>query len=200
MEKTIAKVGYAMITEENDNSTTYEAKITYFESGEAGGREVKASPQGEMFEIEADGVIVHAGEVNSGYDIELTLLDIIDDIREKWLKRVKTSDGHLETGGAVVYPKFALIVAKETMFADKKYAIDVYYCCQVLERPEKTAKTSAKQYDPEFPTYKIGSRPRRDNKWVHREVFADELPNAVPVTAPAAQSSGSGRGNSGSGS
>lgn len=195
MNKTIAKVGYAMITDESDSAVTYDSAISYFESDEAGGREVKASPKGESFEIEADGIIVKGGEINSGYDIDLTLLDIIDDIKEKWLGRSAITGGHVEQGGATSYPKFALVVAEETFDGDKKYDINIYLSCQVLERPEKTAKSNHDKFDPEFPTYKIGARPRMSDKYTVAEIFADELPTAIPtITVPAQSGSGSGSG------
>ena len=101
LNKTIARIGYAMITEESDASTTYENPITYLESGAAGGREIKSSPKGEVIEIDADGILAVGGEINSGYDHDLTTLAIIDDLREKWLGRTIVSDGNIEFGGAV---------------------------------------------------------------------------------------------------
>ncbi len=108
INKTIARVGYAMITSESNAGVEYDENITWFESGEAGGREFKATAVGNTFTLDADGIIVLGGEVNNGYDIELTLLALIDEIKEKWLGRQKTADGHVETGGVVSYPKFAL--------------------------------------------------------------------------------------------
>ena len=43
INKTIARVGYAMITSESNAGVEYDENITWFESGEAGGREFKAS-------------------------------------------------------------------------------------------------------------------------------------------------------------
>ena len=204
MNKTIARIGYAMITEESTAGTTYENEITYLESSEAGGREIKTSPKGDTIEIDADGILAIGGEINSGYDHELTTLDIIDDLKEKWLGRTPVTGGNVEFGGAVTYPKFALVVAEETFRSEKKYDVHIYLNSQVLERPERTAKSNYQKFDPEFPTFKIGSRPRMEDKVVCIEISADELPTAVPtITVPTQNgsgSSGSGSGSSGSGS
>lgn len=195
LNKTIARIGYAMITEESDASTTYENPITYLESGAAGGREIKSSPKGEVIEIDADGILAVGGEINSGYDHDLTTLAIIDDLREKWLGRTIVSDGNIEFGGAVTYPKFALVVAEETFDSEYKYDIHIYFNSQVLERPEITAKSNYQKFDPDFPVFKIGSRPRRNDKAVFKEIYANELPTAIPtITVPAQSGSGSGSG------
>lgn len=203
INKTIARVGYTMIKSESNAGVEYDENITWFESGEAGGREFKSSPVGNTFPIDADGVLLFGGEVNNGYDIELTLLAIIDEIKEKWLGRQKTANGHVETGGVVSYPKFALAVAEETFLGNKKYDINLYPYCQVSERPEKTAKSNYETFDPEYPTYKIAARPRVSDKACYIEAAMDELPTSsevfTPTITPSAQSGGSGS-NSGSGS
>lgn len=183
MIKTIARVGYAPITERATSGYTY-GNIVWFETDEAGGRNIESTPQGETFEIEADGVIVTQGETNSGYQHSLELLDIIDDVRENWLGMVKTTTGHLEKISNAELPRFALVVANETFNGGHKYQILTYFDSQVAERPTRTSKTQAKTFDPDFPTYTIASAPRISDKFIYSEEFVDTLPTAIVEPTP----------------
>jgi hypothetical protein len=183
MIKTIARVGYAPITERTASGYTY-GNIVWFETDEAGGRNIESTPQGETFEIEADGVIVTQGEVNSGYQHSLELLDIIDDVRENWLGMIPTATGHFEKVDNKELPRFALVVANETFNGTKKYQVWTYFDSQVSERPTLTSKTMAKTFDPDFPTYTIASVPRISDKVIRAEDFVDTLPNAITEPTP----------------
>lgn len=185
--KTIARVGYAPITKRNAAGYTY-GDIVWFETDEAGGRNIESTPQGEQFEIEADGVIVSQGEVNSGYQHSLELLGIVDDVREKWLGMAKTATGHIEKVDNKELPRFALVVANETFNGAKKYQIWTYFDSQVSERPTLTSKTQAKNFDPDFPTYTIVSVPRINDKIIRAEDFVDTLPTAITDPTPVAPS------------
>ena len=55
MNKTIAKVGYAMLTETTAGTITYD-KVKWFKSDKAGGRTVGAEPSGESTTVYADGL------------------------------------------------------------------------------------------------------------------------------------------------
>lgn len=181
--KTIARVGYAPITERNAAGYTY-GDIVWFETDEAGGRNIESTPQGEQFEIEADGVIVSQGEVNSGYQHSLELLGIVDDVRENWLGMAKTATGHIEKVDNKELPRFALVVANETFNGSKKYQIWTYFDSQVSERPTLTSKTQAKNFDPDFPTYTIVSVPRISDKIIRAEDFVDTLPTTIAEPTP----------------
>jgi phi13 family phage major tail protein len=112
METTIAKVGYAMLTE-SDGKISYD-KIKWFKSEEAGGREITAEPNGDTIKIYADGRPVVQAIGNDGYNITLILLDIIDDVQGDWFNKKILSNGSvLETAEIKESPRFALVVAKE---------------------------------------------------------------------------------------
>lgn len=180
METTIAKVGYAMITE-NADSINYD-DIVYFKTDKAGGREVSAEPVGEGIKIWADGLPAVQGIGNSGYDIKLILLAILDDIQTAWFGKTKTANGSIvEKAEFKEAPKFALIVAKELFDGSTKYAIDTYYYCAVSNNTSKKSKTSEGKFDPEFPEISISASPRPDNKLIVVTDYANALPTKVTV-------------------
>ncbi len=181
MNKTIAKVGYALINATAEEPYKYDP-ITYFKSGEAGGRNVSASPNGETNTIYADGLPVIVAEENAGYEISVELIAIIDDIEENWLGNIKTADGTIiEKNTTSERPRFALVVAKERFKASTKYEIDVYLNCIVSKRPNREDKTSEANFDPNFPTFDIAASPREDNKYVRITLYADTLPSEIEL-------------------
>ena len=180
METTIAKVGYAMITETTDE-ITYD-NIVWFKSDEAGGREISAEPSGDTIKIYADGQPVIQAVGNSGYEITLILISIIDKIETDWFNKTKLEDGSiLEIAEIKASPKFALVVAKELLGSTNKYAIDTYFYCSASNRPSKKSKTSEGNFDPEFPEFSIAANPRPDNQFVCVTNYANELPTTVTV-------------------
>lgn len=181
MNESIAKVGYAPLTIESEETYTYKP-IIYFKSGEAGGRNVSASPRGETTEIYADGIEVITAEKNSGYDIDVELISTIDDIETDWLGNQKTSDGGiLEMDSGTEKPKFAFIVAKKIYNGSKKYEVDIYFNCSVSERPTREDKTAEGKLDPIFPKFKLRAKPRTDNTYVRFTQYVDEIPTQVTV-------------------
>lgn len=180
METTIAKVGYAMITENADN-INYD-DIVWFKTDKAGGREISAEPVGEGIKIWVDGLPAVQGIGNTGYDIKLILLAILDDIETAWFGKTKTASGSIvEKAEFREAPKFALVVAKELFDNSKKYAIDTYYYCAVSNNASKKSKTSEGKFDPEFPEIPIFASPRPDNKLIIVTDYADTLPTKVTV-------------------
>lgn len=180
MNTTIAKVGYAPLKETSDGKTSYD-DITWFKSEEAGGRNVGAEPNGEAKTIYADGLPIIVANGNSGYNISLELISILDSIEEDWFGNTKTADGGiLEKGGITTPPRFALLVAKECYDKATRYEIDTYYDCTAA-RASRNDKTSEGTFDPQFPTYNITSVPRPDNKFVRYTSYADTLPTSVTV-------------------
>lgn len=187
MIKTISKVGYAPLKEDAEGNITYDS-IIWFKSKEAGGREFSAEPNGETTPIWADGQRVLIAEENQGYDIKLTLIDLIDEIDEHWLGNILKDGGTLEINSSEEKPRFALIVANETLKSSKKYAVDTYYDCMVSARPSRNSKTSEGSIDPMFTEYSISSIPRPDNKYVRFTQKTDSLPEevVVPTLTPTA--------------
>lgn len=190
MNKTLAKVGYALIASNAETPYTYGTPI-YFKSKEAGGRNVSAEPNGEPTTIYADGLPVIVAEENAGYNISVELISIIDDIETAWLGNTKAADGTIiEKNSSSEPPRFALIVAKERFNAETKYAIDIYLNCAVSKRPSRKDKTSEGKLDFEFPTFDIAAAPREDNKYVRITLYADELPTKITLPAESGVTSG----------
>lgn len=163
-KKSIAKVGYALITENEDGTSSY-GTIKWFESKVSGGREYTAEPVGETTEVYADGIVAYSSEENNGYDIKLILLAAIDDVEVDWLgnKRIP-SGGIAEIARPTERPKFALIFIEDT--TNEAGTTTIYYCCSVSKRPSISGKTSEGKFEPQFPEYQITARPRPDDKWV----------------------------------
>jgi phi13 family phage major tail protein len=181
MNSTIAKIGYATLTEESENKFSY-GDLKYFVSTEAGGREISAEPEGEEKSVYADGITVANVITNNGYKINLTLLSIVDDVEKDWFGNDVSTDGNtiIEKGGASTPKRFALVAAKERYNADTLYEIDTYICC-TASRPTRDDKTSEGSFDPNFPQFSISSIPRPDNKITRITTYADELPTSITI-------------------
>lgn len=180
MNKTIAKIGYAMLNE-TSAGITYE-KIKWLASNKAGGREISAEPNGEVNIIYADGLPVVIAEENTGYNINLTLLAIIDDTEKDWYGHKEMNDGSiLEKNSSEERPRFALVAAKERFNGNTEYEIDTYFNCICSSRPSRSDKTSEGNFDPEFPQYSIAATPRTDNKYVRLTQYLNELPTEISL-------------------
>lgn len=182
IEKTIARIGYAMITAATASAITY-GNLTWLESEKAGGREISSEPQGELQEEHADGKVVFSFDNNGGYKHNLTLLAALDSVDKDWLNKIELDDGSIvEVADNRVPKRFALMVAKELINADKLYAVDIYYNT-TASRYTKAVKSHkpGENLDLEFPQYNLTSRPLETNKLVCRTVYCDELPTTVTV-------------------
>lgn len=178
MNKTIRKVGYAVLTEGSTGEITYGNPV-WFKSDEAGGRSIGAEPIGDSNTIYADGLPIIVASANSGYTISLELISAVDNIEKDWFGNDEaTESGIIEKGGIKMMPRFALLVAKETYKGDKLYEIDTYFDC-VAARASRNDKTSEGNFDPQFPTFTITSKPRPDNDFVRYTSYADTLPESV---------------------
>lgn len=177
MKVSIAKVGYATITD-GDTADTY-GTIKWLESEKAGGREYTADPRGELAEIYADGKTVITCDTNDGYDIKLTLIDIIDDISKDWLGRTVDKNGNVaEYGNVTQYPRFALILSEKT--SDGAGKLSTYYNVQISKRPSKAGKTSEGKLEGQYSEYQLVARPREADTLVCYEQAGNTLPTAVP--------------------
>jgi len=164
MKTKLVRVGFAPITVQNETTYTVGTPV-YFAAAEAGGREYKATPTGTVKTIDANSVTVYEAEVNGGYEIELTLIDIIDTIAEQWLGFEVRSNGTLEVAADVEKPRFALILSdNDTSDVGKT---EIFYNCVCTARPDISGKTAEQgNWDDQFVTYKIAARPRLKDKYV----------------------------------
>lgn len=180
MNKTIRKVGYAVLTESSTGEITY-GKPVWFKSDEAGGRTIGAEPIGDSNTVYADGLPIIVASANGGYTISLELISAVDDIEKDWFGNDEATEGGIiEKGGIKVMPRFALLAAKETYKGDKLYEIDTYFDC-VAARASRNDKTSEGSFDPQFPTFTVTAKPRPDNDFVRYTSYADTLPESVVV-------------------
>lgn len=167
MKTGLVRVGYAPLTFES-GVAKFGAPI-YFVDAEAGAREYSAESRGEPKKVWANSQLVYAGEKNSGYDISLTLIDIIDDIKTAWFGDTKIENGGvLELAKTIERPRFALILSEET--TDGKGKTSIYYNCVAGKRPSIAGKTAEEgTWDDQFPEYTIVSSPLPDNNFVKYE-------------------------------
>lgn len=178
LKKSIAKVGYAPITENDDGTYTY-GTVKWFESKVSGGREYTAEPVGESTEIYADSIVVFSAEDNNGYDIKLTLLAAIDDVEVEWLGNSKaTNGGIIEIARPTPRPIFALIFIEDT--TNGIGTTTIYFNCTVSKRPSMSGKTSEGKFEPQFPEYQIAARPRPEDKWVRASLHQNNQFEEIP--------------------
>lgn len=204
LNKTLGLIGFSPITS-TPKGESY-GPVVWVENTEAGGRNYSAEPNGDTVTIYAGGVPVVDVVNNAGYNIQLELLAIIDQLEIDWLGNKRTIDGGiLEVGGFEKPPRFALLVAQETLNGDKKYQVDTYFNC-TAQRPTRSGKTSeGDNFDPDFPQFDISAKRSIDGRGTRYTQYVDELPTAVvmptigePSTSSSQSSSGSGSSASGS--
>lgn len=180
LKKTISQVGYAPLTvNESTGAYTY-SSVIWFVHNEAGGREYSASANGEMTEIYADGVSVYSAEENHGYDIDLTLLRVTDDIDEDWLGNEVDDEGNVtEFANNMEKPAFALVIIEDT--TDGVGLTHIWYNCRIAERPGVAGQTSEDSgFDPQFFEANIQARPRMSDRAVYQRRNAKELFTTIP--------------------
>lgn len=183
LKKGIAKVGYAMVT--NESEYTY-GEVKWLESEVSGGREYTAEPNGEPQEIYADSITVFAAEENNGYDLTLILLAIIDEIEKEWLNHSEISTGGiLETANSSTRPRFALFLVEETTNGIGQTTI--YFNCFVSKRPKSSGKTSEGKFEAQYPEFSISARPRPTDKWVRATLPQSKLFDTIPEIALAGE-------------
>lgn len=181
MKTGIVRCGFALLSLVQGN-LTYETPY-YFPDAAAGTREYSAEPKGDVHAVWANSVLVYQGVKNSGYDIDLTLIDYIDDIAQKWFGdanvTVDGASGVAEEGKAVERPQFALIISEET--TDENGVTHIFYNCRAGKKPTVSGKTSEEgDWDDQFPEYSITASPIKDpttgKYWVRADIQGtDEL-------------------------
>ena len=183
MKTGIVRCGYAPLTI-TSNSVTFGTPV-YFADVEAGTREYSTEPKGDIHSVWANSVLVYQGTRNSGYDISLTLIDLIDDIATAWYGDIAADMGNTsgiaEQGKAVQRPHFALIISEET--TDGTGKTTVFFNCCAGKKPSLSGKTTEEgDWDDQFPEYSITSASLKDPEtgisWVKIE-----LPGTAELTA-----------------
>ena len=174
----LVNVGYAPIESVEKDTITYGTPV-YFATAEAGGREYSMSPSGTNKKIYANSQMVYCGEENDGYEIELTLIAVLDDVRVAWFDDIKCENGILEVNKNKDKPRFALILSdQDTSDVGKT---EILYYCQVSERMEIAGKTAeAGDWEEQFPTFKIKASPRPNDNYVRFTVDGVEELKSIP--------------------
>ncbi len=176
MKTGIVKIGYAPITFGSGGAVTFGTPV-YLADAEAGAREYSTEPKGDIHTVWANSTLVYAGNQNSGYDITLTLIDIIDDIAKTWYGDVAASMGQTagiaEEGKAVSRPHFALIISEDT--TDNIGKTTVFYNCCAGKKPASKGKTAENgDWEDQFVEYAITAapieNPTDNKKWVKMEL------------------------------
>ena len=197
MIKTISKIGYAMRDESSPGAIAFKP-IVWLESKKAGGREITSEPVGSLQSVDADGINVFDININGGYNHQLTLLSILDSVDKDWLHKRILSDGTVvEVADNKPAPRFALLVANETINDDHLYNIEVYPNT-TADRYTKSSKSNppGEEIDFEFPQYSLNSRPMETNKISSFTLKCDELPETLSMPDISDDSSGSSTDNS----
>lgn len=178
----LVNVGFAPIQSQTETTITYDTPV-YFAALEAGGREYKATAQGTVKTIDANSQTIYEAEINGGYEIELTLVDIIDTIAEQWLGFEICENGVLEKASDREKPRFALILSdKDTSDVGKT---EIFYNCVCTTRPDITGKTSEQgNWDEQFPVYKITARPRINDGNVRMTISGTAKLTEIPEPQP----------------
>ncbi len=192
MKHTIRNIGFAEITESN-GSITY-GTPTYFATVEAGGREYTSTPKGDFQHVYANGELAYSCDNNAGYDISLTLLDLIDQISQKWYGQTLVDgmyEGVAEYGDAPVPPKFALLIHEDTTDGNGKITFFPY--CQISSRQTDSGKTKEEgAFDFAFSQHSILASPRPSDQLVRFTLKGTEQLSTVPEPTTPAATSGSG--------
>lgn len=168
MKKGIRGIGFAIGT--NNNGVISYGDVQYLITNQSGGREYTAEPRGDSQDIYADSVKVYGDTVNDGYDLNVTLLSLLDgEVEEKWLGMSKTAAGMAEYASNAENPYFALIIHEDT--SDNVGLITVYYWCQASGRPSKAGKTAeGGAFDWAFAEVPLVASPRPSDKLVKMEL------------------------------
>ena len=169
MKKGITGLAFALATLTTDaqgnQSITY-GPIENLVTTTSGGREYSLDPRGDSQSVYADSVKVYGDTINDGYDLNVTLLSVLDRVvQTKWLKMQQTEDGIAEYADVGEMPYFALIIYEDT--SDGVGQTSVYYWCQASGRPSDAGKTAeGGNFDWAYPQIPLAATPRPTDKLV----------------------------------
>lgn len=187
MKTGIVKCGYAPLTISAAGVPNYGTPV-YFADAAAGTREYSAEPKGDVHAVWANSKLVYQGTKNSGYDINLTLIDFIDDVATAWYSdapaTMGSKSGMAEPAKTVERPHFALILSEET--TDGTGKTTVFFNCCAGKKPSIAGKTTENgDWDDQFPEYPITAAsvtdPATDKSWVKMEIAGTEELQAVTL-------------------
>ena len=169
MKKGITGLAFALATLTTDaqgnQSITY-GPIENLVTTTSGGREYSLDPRGDSQSVYADSVKVYGDTINDGYNLNVTLLSVLDRVvQTKWLKMQQTEDGIAEFANVGEMPYFALIIYEDT--SDGVGQTSVYYWCQASGRPSDAGKTAeGGNFDWAYPQIPLAATPRPTDKLV----------------------------------
>ena len=187
MKTGIVRCGYAPLTISGAGVPTYGTPV-YFADAAAGAREYSAEQKGDVHSVWANSKLVYQGAKNSGYDINLTLIDFIDDVATAWYGDVSatmgSARGKAEPAKVVERPHFALILSEET--TDGVGKTTVFFNCCAGKKPSIAGKTAENgDWDDQFPEYSITSAsvtdPATEKSWIKMEISGTEELRAVTL-------------------
>ena len=169
MKKSITGLAFAMATLNTDaqgNQTITYGPVENLVTTTSGGREYSLDPRGDSQSVYADGIKVYGDTVNDGYDLNVTILSLLDRVvQKKWLQMQQTENGIAEYANVGEMPYFALIIYEDT--SDGVGQTSVYYWCQASGRPSDSGKTGeGGTFDWTFPQIPLAATPRPTDKLV----------------------------------
>lgn len=183
MKKGITGLAFALATLNTDaqgNQTITYGAIENLVTTTSGGREYSLDPRGDSQSVYADSVKVYGDTVNDGYDLNVTILSVLDRVvQKKWLQMQQTENGIAEYANVGEMPYFALIIYEDT--SDGVGQTSVYYWCQASGRPSDAGKTAeGGNFDWAFPQIPIAATPRPTDKLVRLLIDGKEKLTTLP--------------------
>lgn len=163
IKKGITGLAFAIATLSTDaqgnQSITY-GPIENLVTTTSGGREYSLDPRGDSQNVYADSVKVFGDTVNDGYDLNVTILSVLDRVvQKKWLQMQQTENGIAEYANVGEMPYFALIIYEDT--SDGVGQTSIYYWCQASGRPSDAGKTAeGGNFDWAYPQIPLAATPR----------------------------------------
>lgn len=143
---------YAKITE-TSNGVTYGSLIPL-----PGAVSLSISPNGELFEFNADDIVYYSQEVNNGYDGDFEIAEIPESFRTDILGD-DLIDGVLYESSTQKGGKFALVFEFDGDTRARRFVL--YYC--TATRPTVSSSTKTTTIDVQTSSLTFSARPRPDN-------------------------------------
>lgn len=183
MKKGITGLAFALATltvdAQGNQSITYGA-IENLVTTTSGVREYSLDPRGDSQSVYADSVKVYGDTVNDGYDLNVTILSVLDRVvQKKWLQMQQTENGIAEYANVGEMPYFALIIYEDT--SDGVGQTSIYYWCQASGRPSDSGKTAeGGNFDWAYPQIPVAATPRPTDTLVRLLIDGKEKLTTLP--------------------